>query len=268
MTVLRMSHSNRPQPDTEGQIAAQGRSELRHLMHAGLKSIYFPIVELTNGTPVGYEALTRFADGSPPQVRFEQARDLGLARELESAAIIAAIEQMESFENYPWLSLNISPTVLLDPPRELTEALARAPIPLVLELVEYESVADYAALRRARRTLSHSLERGVRWALDDVGAGAAGFSHLLELPCSFIKLDRGLIKNLAGDARRQALIAALASFADAVGSEIIAEGVEYERQRELLLELGVKLAQGYLFWRPPEARGGFGTTPAIDVNAE
>jgi len=248
-----MSHSAgfiaHPSPAVRAKLTL--RAELRGLLAAGLKAIFFPIVELADGMIVGHEGLTRFADGSSPQLRFEQARDVGMSLALETAAIEGAIANAEQLPISSWLSLNVSPRLLLSPPDSLITALQAAPRPLVLELVEYEVVADYEALRQAQRQLAMQLPTAPGWALDDIGASFAGLAHLLELPATYIKLDRSLINNLEVDQRRQALVRALAVFGEQVQSTLIAEGVETEEQRQLLLRLGVRLGQGYLFWRPP-----------------
>jgi EAL domain-containing protein (putative c-di-GMP-specific phosphodiesterase class I) len=91
---------------------------------------------------------------------------------------------------------------------------------------------------------------GVRWAIDDAGAGFASLRHVIELRPQEVKLDRGIVKRVDRDPIRQAIIAGLSHFASNAGCLLIAEGVETLAERDKLVELGVAYGQGYLFGGP------------------
>lgn len=219
---------------------------LRKLLAAGsYYPVYQPIVDLANGRPAGYEALTRFGDGTAPDVRFAEAAAAGLAIEFELAAIRAAIAGAQSMPADTYLSLNISPDVLMRSGGRLARLLEAADRPIVIEVSEHARIVDYLSFRRAVDRLP-----GVSLAVDDAGAGYASLSHILELEPAFAKLDISLVRGIDTDPRRQGMAAGLAFFATKTGCSLIAEGVERRQEADALLYLGVEFAQGYLFGHP------------------
>jgi EAL domain-containing protein (putative c-di-GMP-specific phosphodiesterase class I) len=83
--------------------------------------------------------------------------------------------------------------------------------------------------------------------VDDAGSGFASLRHILELRPDIIKLDLALVRGIDTDHAKQALAAGLRHFAALTGTTLIAEGVETESQARTIRELGVELAQGFLF---------------------
>jgi PAS domain S-box-containing protein len=228
------------------QRDADLRAEIERIIAAGAFSpVFQPIVRLAGGEIIGYEALTRFADGSPPEGRFADADAIGLGIELETAALGSALDAARALPSGLMLSLNVSPGFVLKN-ETLTELLGGATRPLVLELTEREAIDDYIAFREAIAGLGVPVD----WAVDDAGAGYASLRHIIELRPRFVKLDRGLVTGINADPIRQALVAGMLHFATSIGLEIIAEGVETEAERLTLQKLGVALGQGFLFARP------------------
>jgi EAL domain-containing protein (putative c-di-GMP-specific phosphodiesterase class I) len=117
----------------------------------------------------------------------------------------------------------------------------------VIEVTEHAPIGDYKRLNAAVNRLR---ALGVRFAVDDAGAGFASLRHILRLAPDFIKLDRTLIEGIESDRSRQALAAGLISFADKIDATIIAEGIERSAQVEALEELGVGYGQGFFIARP------------------
>jgi PAS domain S-box-containing protein len=210
--------------------------------------VYQPIVELASAEIVGYEALTRFHSGQPPEQAFSAARAAGLGIELELATLERAIDGARRLPAGRWLDLNVSPS-LLEQPAQLRERLWSADRPLVLEITEHEVVADYAALHAAVRSLGGD----VRLAVDDAGAGIANFGHILELGADFVKLDISLVRRVNANLGRQALVVAMRHFARTAGCRLVAEGIETAEEARTLRELGVEFGQGYWFGRPEPA---------------
>ena len=87
-------------------------------------------------------------------------------------------------------------------------------------------------------------------SVDDAGAGFASLRHILELDPDIVKLDITMIRDIDTDQARQALVTGMCHFASRTGTTLIAEGVETQAEAETLRELGVELAQGFLFGRP------------------
>jgi PAS domain S-box-containing protein len=211
----------------------------------GFLPVFQPIVELETRAVVGYEALTRFADGSRPDQIFAEANRCGLTLELETATLEAIFAAAGPLPGRVWLNINVSPElVLADKP--LAALLADRGRPVVLELTEHIAITDYPALRAALERLGP----GIRLAVDDAGAGFATLRHILELRPDYVKLDRGIVHQVDRDPARQALVAGLVHFASGTGVVLIAEGVETEAEARQLRALGVPLAQGYRLGRP------------------
>ena len=209
--------------------------------------VFQPIVDIVTGIAIGFEGLTRFSDGTSPDAMFAEAWSSGIGPELEAATLERTIAASIALPAGPWLGLNVSPAMTLLPDR-LAAILAGRTRPIVLEITEHDAVGDYAAVRAA---VAH-LGPDIRLAVDDAGAGAANFTHIVELSPDFVKIDVGLIRGMDRDLTRQALIVGLSYFAHAIEGWVIAEGIETEEERQALIGLGIALGQGYLFGRPAD----------------
>jgi len=215
---------------------------------AEFEPVFQPIVDLENDAVIGYEGLTRFADGVSPEVRFAEATTVGLGPELEAATLKASLIAAAPLPGEATLNLNVSPT-LITARQPLQNLVRDAGRPIVLEVTEHAQIADYEAFRTSFALLRPKMEL----AVDDAGAGFASLRHILELRPAFVKLDRSLIAGLEADEARQAMIVGLSHFARSVGCRLIAEGVETEAELEVLRTLAIRLAQGFLLGRPAPA---------------
>lgn len=235
--------------DSTAEIKNRDRLQrLQHAMAGGLKIAFQPIVRLSDGKPVGYEALARF-DTEPtgaPEKWFADAADAGLLTDFELAAVKAGLAaQPRKADTY--VSLNVSPeTVLSGRLQDVTTGYG----PCVVEITEHAPVADYASLARALAPLK---KRGMRLAVDDAGAGFASLRHILMLEPQLIKLDLSLTRGIDKNQRQRGLAAALITFAKEIGATVIAEGVETEEELAALRNLGVEFGQGFLFGKPEMA---------------
>lgn len=206
-----------------------------------------PIVDLSSGALLGYEALSRFpAPETCPAGWFADAHRVGKGTELELLAIELALAELPKLPPRAYLSLNVSPCTILG--GALAACLAAAPLErLVLELTEHAPIEEYPAIAEALGGLRSS---GLRLAIDDAGSGYASFRHILRLRPDMIKLDQSLIHGIDRDPGRRALAAALTGFARDTGSAVVAEGVETDAELEVLRGLGIRAGQGYLLGRP------------------
>lgn len=207
-----------------------------------------PLVSLVTGEVAGVEALARFGDGRGPDQWFREAQECGRVRELDELTFSSALELFEQLPASVYLSVNATPALLVGP--GFCQALASSRLPLdrlVIEITEHDRVPDYAALNSA---LSCLRQCGVRFAIDDTGAGYASLNHVLQLRPDIIKLDRGLILDLEEDPARRSLVTALVLLALEIGASVTGEGVETADQLQALSTLGVDHAQGYLLSRP------------------
>lgn len=207
-----------------------------------------PVVMLGDGALVAFEALARFRteDFPGPDQAFGAAMDAGLGVELELLAMRRALAALDRVPRDVYLSTNLSVEAMLDP-RVQDTLLAHADRRLAVELTEHTQVHDYPALVAVTERLRAA---GILIAVDDAGAGFASLSHILQLRPDIIKLDITLTRGVDTDPVRMALARCLVAFASDIGATLVAEGIETPAEREKLLELGVRLGQGYLLGRP------------------
>jgi PAS domain S-box-containing protein len=211
-------------------------------------SVFQPIVRMNTGEAIGFEALTRFADGTRPDLVFAEAAAGDVGLDLEAVTLAKAMTAAQELPADAWLSINASAALILDQAR-FAPIIERRTRPVVVEVTEHDSITDYAAVHAAIALLGPD----VRLAVDDAGAGVANFSHIVSLRPDFVKIDIGLVRGVNHDLTRQALIVGLRHFARATNGWLICEGVETEEERQTLLGLGLEFGQGYLFGRPASA---------------
>jgi EAL domain-containing protein (putative c-di-GMP-specific phosphodiesterase class I) len=221
----------------------------------GLSTLFQPIVRVESGQVVGYEALSRGQLGgtteSPPEL-LAAARQAGLERELDLEMARLALRRAQRFLRDPQLLLfvNLGAPTLLSGLRSLMAESDGDRWPwsqTVLELTERSPITDIAAFARERDA---ARRRGLRFALDDAGAGYAGLATLALLAPEFIKVDMALVRNCHRQPIKQKIIDSLVYLARQTQSTVIAEGVETRAELETIRSLGVQLAQGYLFAHP------------------
>jgi EAL domain-containing protein (putative c-di-GMP-specific phosphodiesterase class I) len=222
-----------------------GTEALRIALHA--------IHDLGEGEPViGHEALMRGPRGAPyesPPMAFAMAATLDLLERLDCRCIALAASVVAD----GLLFVNVHPRTIVAHD-EFWATVAqfgggrRAPRDVVFEVVEH-SPARSSDLSQA---LVELRSLGFRIAVDDLGEGAAGLRRLVEVAPDFGKIDRFFIDGIDRDRKRRAVVRALVSAGEELGTRIIAEGVERAEELAVLRDLGVSLAQGYLFGRPVE----------------
>jgi len=211
--------------------------------------VFQPIVALSDGVAVGFEALARIqaAPRRPPDVWFAEAAEVGLGLELEMVAVQAGLSALDQVPSSAYLTLNVSAAAACS--MKVSEALAAVdPSRVVLEITEHVAVADYEAIAAVLAPLR---ARGVRLAVDDAGSGVAGFDHILKLAPEIIKLDIGLTHDIDTSPTRAALV----SFGAATGALMVAEGMETDAELDTMRRLGVGYGQGYLLGRPSPLSG-------------
>jgi EAL domain-containing protein (putative c-di-GMP-specific phosphodiesterase class I) len=212
----------------------------------GPQVVLQPIVELAGGGRVGAEALSRFPRewGKAPDVCFAEAHSIGAGDELELLALERAAAHLAVVDGY--VAMNVSPATLLRP--RTAALLARMPLDRVLlELSEHDPVEDYDALAAVLDPLRG---RGMRLAIDDVGAGFSSLRHIVVTAPDVIKLDRSLVAGVGGDPVLTTLVRSLVGVGRGCGARVVAEGVETAADAAALLDLGVDYGQGWHFGRP------------------
>ncbi|WP_224724767.1 putative bifunctional diguanylate cyclase/phosphodiesterase [Paenibacillus vietnamensis] len=152
------------------------------------------------------------------------------------------------------MSINISPVQLQDPsfPRTVLHVLKEFGLSCSsLELEITENTALYAS-DTAMSTLSWLRAAGVRISLDDYGIGYSSLANLKQLPIQCLKLDKSFIRKIDVESAERIIVEGVISLVHKLGLEVIAEGVEFEEQYNLLNEWGCGYVQGYLLGKPME----------------
>ncbi len=211
--------------------------------------VYQPIVDIRRPggehRTVGYEALSRFVNGSPP-AWFSAASKAGLRVGLELAAIRSAIAGFQTAPKNAYLALNSSVETLCSP--FLFDSLdGIAPNRVVLELPEDTLTESY---ERTKVHIDRLVSWGYRMAMDDLARGRIDLWYLVRLRPSIIKVDLSMIRDIDVDPSKQSLVNGLRLLGDVLRAEVVAEGIEREGELEHLQQLGVQFGQGYLLGRP------------------
>jgi EAL domain-containing protein (putative c-di-GMP-specific phosphodiesterase class I) len=242
-----------PVPAAFGRDVVSARTRMLDVLDRATLTIALqPIVDIQRDRWVAVEALARFPDGRGPDAWLREAAELGLGVELELLAVNAALGRASDLPPDIGISLNASPSLILDP--RLAEAIYASGITLdrvTLEITEHAAVTEYDEITSALLLLR---ERGVLLAVDDTGAGFASFSHVLKLRPDIIKLDRSMVVDIAGDPARRAFVTAVVLLALELNASITGEGVETYDELDTLVALGVDHAQGYYLARPDTMR--------------
>ena len=230
---------------------------LRRALDRGVLEVHYqPIVELASGRVVSVEALLRWRDpelGAISPNRFiPVAEESALINEIGEWVLGTACAQIAAWRGAGLVpaavAVNVSARQLAerDFVRKVQAILsvhAIRPGELTVEITE--SVLQQ--IDASRQALLALRALGVRIAIDDFGAGFSSLGLLKHLPIDALKIDRTLIADLPDSASDVAIIGAIISMARSLGVTITAEGIETERQRELLHQMDCDYGQGWLF---------------------
>ncbi|HSP03040.1 MAG TPA: EAL domain-containing protein [Acidimicrobiales bacterium] len=234
------------------------RSELSMAIERDQLSVEFqPVVRLADGMMVSVEALVRWRHPTygtlSPDVFIPLAEQTPVIHDIGTFVLETACRHAARWHALrPQLPLtvavNLSASQLADAtlPHRLHAILAHHglhPSAITLELTE-SMLVD---LNRGRERLTQLKAVGVRIAMDDFGTGYSSLSRLKDLPLDVIKFDRSFITGIGQSPNDAAIVRTVVSLADVLGLDVIAEGVETERDARALLATGCSLGQGYLW---------------------
>ncbi len=221
---------------------------------------YQPKVCPCTHTLLGFEALVRWNNPKqgrvPPDKFLALVRETGLITKLTDIALRNVAQRLSEwgssgFDLVP-VAVNISADDILngDLVARVSRILTEFDIPaglLECEITEDEAVAEMEA---ARAVLAGLDKLGIRTTIDDFGTGYSSLRYLAELPVDSIKIDRMFIRDVTTDPTKQALVRAIIAMGRALGSDVVAEGIEEADQLSLVTELGCQAVQGHYFDRP------------------
>ncbi|MGH8114289.1 MAG: bifunctional diguanylate cyclase/phosphodiesterase [Rhodanobacteraceae bacterium] len=235
-------------------------NDLRRSLNRGeFVPYYQPIVDLAGGNVLGYEALMRWRH--PENGLMLPAEFLGIAEDTGASETIdwQIYEQVcrdanslsENGDHF--IGINLSPRHFRNPEldRRLLRLLADhnvAPSRIRVEVTERAMLENPPEAKRILQTLRGA---GIGISLDDFGTGYSSLSYLHQYPVQALKIDRSFITTLDADSEGggNAVIRTILAMAKLLSMQVIAEGVETATQRDLLLKMGCRFAQGFL-WAP------------------
>lgn len=221
-----------------------------------LYSVYQPIISIRTAAVLGWEALIRGPEGSffqSPDALFSFAETEGLLFSLEKTCRESALQGIGEFGADQKIFINVHPQTMNDPrftegqTIRMLDDLNIRPQNVVFEITERHHIQDYALLNK---TLNHYRDQGFLVAVDDVGCGFSNLQSIAEICPDYIKLDMSLVRGVHKDRIKKALMETFVTFADKIGSEIIAEGIEEEAELAALVNAGIHYGQGYFLGKP------------------
>ena len=233
-------------------------AELRDAAALGELTLHYqPLINMATNQVEHVEALVRWVHpvrGVISPVEFiPLAEQSGLIHPLTAWVLQEAVDQAARWAadglNLP-IAINLSAAVLQDEnlPASITSTLAEAGLPhgrLIVEITE--SVIAEEGVRDALQRLS---DAGIACAVDDFGTGYSSLAWLKNLPVQQLKIDREFVTQMEHDARDRAIVASVVTLAHSLGLTVVAEGIETEEVAALLCDMGVDIAQGFLYCHP------------------
>jgi diguanylate cyclase (GGDEF)-like protein len=237
--------------------------ELRKALQAREFEPYFqPLVRLSDGARVGYEALVRWNHPArgvlAPGDFLPVAEECGLIEAIDWQMYrLSCIEGRKLLRDDAFITINVSPRHFHNDDLDtrllaMTSETGFDPARLRIEVTEGTLLGDPDAVAKVLQRLR---EACIEAALDDFGTGYSSLGYVHRFPLKMLKIDRSFVEQLgSGDASRSsAVVRAILALAQSLGLEVVAEGIETEGQYRALHRMGCLYGQGYLFGRPQPA---------------
>ena len=231
----------------------------RALVRGEFEPVFQPIMALDGGTIVGYEALMRWRHPQrgllAPGEFLATAEETGLSEAMDWQVFELVFAQAWALvESGGYVTINVGGRHFRNP--GFVDQLLRL-------LGRYEFAADHLRVEVTERILIEEPDKvrtmmqelsaaGIRLALDDFGTGYSSLSYLHQFPLHALKVDRSFISALDAESRgsAEAVLRAVCLLGRSLGMDVIAEGIETQRQLDSVRQLGCEFGQGYLFSRP------------------
>ncbi len=225
-------------------------------------------VDIRSEQVIGAEALVRFLDPSAdkavrsPGFFVPYYEQTGRVTEIDFFVLDCACRmlrrRMDAGKRVVTVSCNFSRMHFIKPdfPEKFEAVLQKYQIPK--ELIEVEItetiVVEELQQQLVKGTLDMLRDRGVRLSIDDFGSGYSSLGIFEQIPASVIKLDRSFLLNQKDRGRQIKIMKSIVNLAQELDAQIVCEGVETDKDVELMQEIGAYVAQGYRYARPvPEA---------------
>ena len=244
-----------PEMDATIKLRKQLESGLRAAIREdNIEVFYQPQVDHLDNL-VGVEALARWAhpERGPisPGYFIPLAEECGLMTELGAMIMRKAVKDAKRWPNLK-VAINVSASQMksADFMATIREIMATAdinPAQIEIEITEGVLLNDDNVTQHILRDIRHM---GFSIALDDFGTGYSSLSYLNRYPVDKIKIDRSFVSNLGADPEAEAVVRAIIKLAKALNLNVLAEGVETAKQRQVLKLAGCNIIQGFIFSKP------------------
>jgi PAS domain S-box-containing protein len=256
--------------DNEMHTGAVKRLQLETDLRRALESDEFrvhyqPLVRLETGQIVGFEALTRWQRPQGivmPGDFIAVADEIDLILPINRKLLHEACEQLRRWHAlFPsdsplFMSVNVTSKQFTAPDLavQIGNILRQTGIdPNCVELEITENVA-MADAERSAVVLSQLKALGVRLSIDDFGTGYSSLARLQRFPVDTLKIDRSFVSAMHRDQETHEIVRIIIALAHNLRLKVVAEGIEVQRQVDVLRQLGCEVGQGYLFSKPASAR--------------
>jgi EAL domain-containing protein (putative c-di-GMP-specific phosphodiesterase class I) len=244
---------------------AMNRSVKRTLARAGALGVavsqrrfnlaFQPVVSLATGLAHHHEVLVRFEDGGSPFALIRMAEEFDLIEELDHAIVEQAVKKLANdTERKLKLAVNVSGQTIgnetfVEHVGRLLSKFDEAKGRLIFEITETRAIDNLAVANQHIQSLR---SMGSLVCLDDFGAGSSSFSYLQQLALDIVKIDGRYVRELADNSRDGALVRRLVELCRDLKVRTVAEMVETVEVEEVIRNVGVDFAQGWLYGKPSD----------------
>ncbi len=254
---------------TQLNVEVSERLDMENALRASLEEgslsvAWQPLVRLSDASIIGFEALARWHHpelGDVPPVQFiPLAERAGLMRLFGTWILKTVADEIaqlgEIWNSYPLsFAVNFSAVQIYDDDtlrnniRDTLDSIGLKPEHFILEITE----STFMKSERSTETVLGELTNlGLQIAVDDFGTGYSNLAYLKRFAVNHLKVDKSFVRDVVEDRATRQIITAIVQMAHSLNIQVIAEGVETEEQKNILLDLGCDEGQGYLFGRPME----------------
>jgi EAL domain-containing protein (putative c-di-GMP-specific phosphodiesterase class I) len=211
---------------------------------------YQPIVRVRDHALFGYEALLRSGEPALPHpgAVLDAAERLGRLDDLGRRVRSVAASKVADAEPSAAIFVNLHSRDLLDDGLYSSQSpLSAVAHRIVLEITERASLDGVSD---AQAKIAELRRMGFRIAIDDLGAGYSGLTSFASLEPELVKLDMSLVRDIDKNTTKEKLVRSMTALCKDLGMLVVAEGVETIQERDLLVDIGCDLLQGYLLGKP------------------
>ncbi len=241
-------------------------SDVRQALKEKQFELYYqPKISTQDGRVVSAEALGRWHSHSrgnvPPTIFIQVLEQNGLINEYTYWALTTALSQAKCWQGdfkkhdddiaSMRIAVNLSPQTLMHPDfkKNIDKIIKNKEDGrlLTFEITENLLLSEF---ERLTEVLKHICDLGVELSIDDYGTGYSSLARLRQLPVNELKIDKSFIKEVVNNKEDEVVVHSTIELAHNLGLSVVAEGVESQQARELLIRLGCDTLQGFLFSKP------------------